>query len=281
MDKEINILPKTPSKKQDLLDIEKDQNQCFVIMPISAQDGYEEGHFQLVYEDIIKPAIIAAGLFPFRADETKNTNLIQLDILRNVIESPMAICDMSSKNPNVFYELGMRQAFDLPTVLLRDEITLAPFDVNGLRYVTYKKDMKHRDVVSAIDELTIALKDTFEKREDKSEINSLIRLMDLANPAKLNQVELTSEERFDKLNELHLQKIMSSIDLLSANQNRMLSEYNRWNENPYLRERERERGGRERVRAEIEKIEHERGLIQENRSVLRERHRMFESQGKE
>jgi hypothetical protein len=201
-----------------------DPEQCFVIMPISSQSGYEEGHFQLVYEDIIRPAIIAAGLSPFRADETKNTNLIQLDILRNVIESPIAICDMSSKNPNVFYELGMRQAFDLPTVLLRDNITEAPFDVNGLRYVTYKKDMKHRDVVTAISALTIALKDTFDKRNDKSEINSLIRLMELANPAKLNQVELTDEVRFEKLNEFHLQEIISSIDSLNINQNKIMDE---------------------------------------------------------
>ena len=201
-----------------------DPEQCFVIMPISSQNSYEEGHFQLVYEDIIRPAIIAAGLSPFRADETKNTNLIQLDILRNVIESPIAICDMSSKNPNVFYELGMRQAFDLPTVLLRDEITEAPFDVNGLRYVTYNKDMKHRDVVTAINALTIALKDTFDKRNDKSEINSLIRLMELANPAKLNQVELTDEVRFEKLNEFHLKEIISSIDSLNVNQNKIMDE---------------------------------------------------------
>ncbi|WP_394230469.1 hypothetical protein [Shewanella colwelliana] len=207
---------KTTPKKED--------DQCFVIMPISSQNGYEEGHFQLVYEDIIKPSIIAAGLKPFRADETKNTNLIQLDILRNVVESTIAICDMSAKNPNVFYELGMRQAFDLPTVLLRDEVTEAPFDVNGLRYVTYKKDMKHRDVVKAVEELTEALKDTYNKRTDKSEINSLIRLMELASPAKLNQVELSEEARYEKLNELHLKEILSSIESLSLNQNVMMNE---------------------------------------------------------
>ncbi|MEE9339764.1 MAG: hypothetical protein V3U87_16960 [Methylococcaceae bacterium] len=204
-----------------------EQQQCFVIMPISSQNGYDDGHFQLVYEDIIKPSIIAAGLKPFRADETKNTNLIQLDILRNVVESPIAICDMSSKNPNVFYELGMRQAFDLPTVLLRDEITEAPFDVNGLRYVTYNKDMKHRDVMKAVDELTGALKDTYSKKDDKSEINSLIRLMELASPAKLNQVELTDEARYEKLNELHLKEILSSIESLNSNQNYIMDEIRR------------------------------------------------------
>ncbi|WP_394392967.1 hypothetical protein [Shewanella woodyi] len=204
--------------------VKEQEEQCFVIMPISSQNGYDEGHFQLVYEDIIKPSIIAAGLKPFRADETKNTNLIQLDILRNVVESTIAICDMSARNPNVFYELGMRQAFDLPTVLLRDEVTEAPFDVNGLRYVTYKKDMKHRDVVKAVQELTDALKDTYVKRNDKSEINSLIRLMELASPAKLSQMELSEEARYEKLNELHLKDIMSSIDTLNANQKAIFEE---------------------------------------------------------
>ena len=214
----------TATNKKSVSEKNVENEQCFVIMPISSQKGYEEGHFQLVYEDIIKPSIIAAGLTPFRADETKNTNLIQLDILRNVVESTIAICDMSAKNPNVFYELGMRQAFDLPTVLLRDEVTEAPFDVNGLRYVTYKKDMKHRDVVKAVEELTDALKDTYAKRNDKSEINSLIRLMELASPAKLNQVELSDEARYEKLNELHLKEIISSIESLNSNQSRIFEE---------------------------------------------------------
>lgn len=222
------------TNKQNTSVKEQEITQCFVIMPISSQDGYDEEHFKLVYEDIIKPSILAAGLNPFRADETKNTNLIQLDILRNVVESEIAICDMSARNPNVFYELGMRQAFDLPTVLLRDEVTEAPFDVNGLRYVTYKKDMKHRDVVQAVKELTEAIKDTYAKRNDTSEINSLIRLMELASPAKINKVELTEEARYEKLNELHLKEIMSSIESLNSNQSRIIDELHRSRRNPEI-----------------------------------------------
>ncbi|WP_349921463.1 hypothetical protein [Aeromonas veronii] len=57
---------------------------CFVIMPISNQPGYDPDHFTLVYQDIIKPAIELANMIPVRADETKNTNLIQLDILKTL-----------------------------------------------------------------------------------------------------------------------------------------------------------------------------------------------------
>lgn len=192
---------------------------CFVIMPISDQTGYEPGHFLLVYEDIIKPAVEAAGMKPIRADETVNTNLIQLDILRKVIESDIAICDMSAKNPNVFYELGVRQAFDKPTVLMIDDETNAPFDVSSLRFVDYKKGMRHRDVKNAIDKLTRALIDTYEKMDDKTEINSLIRLMELTQPAQLNQADLSAEDR----TAIQISELASSIHSLSSTQSRILN----------------------------------------------------------
>lgn len=196
---------------------------CFVIMPISAQSDYDEGHFTLVYEDIIRPAIETAGMIPTRADETKNTNLIQLDILKQVIGSKMAVCDMSARNANVFYELGMRQAFDLPTVLMRDDSTDAPFDVSGLRYVTYKRDMRYRDVRKAIEDLTSTIKATFEKRDDKTEVNSLIRLMQLTRgPATINPVEMTEEQRNELINDIQLAELSETVSTLAKRQEALI-----------------------------------------------------------
>ncbi|WP_053816346.1 hypothetical protein [Vibrio parahaemolyticus] len=185
---------------------------CFVIMPISSQEGYEDDHFQLVYEDIICPAILAAGMTPIRADETKGTNLIQLDILQKVIDSPMAVCDMSAKNPNVFYELGMRQAFDKPTVLLKDEKTNAPFDINGLRYCQYNTDMRHRNVKLAIEQLSATLIETYKNRENKSEINSLVRLLELAKPAELPTGDITPQEKEAKLLSLKFDTVINGME---------------------------------------------------------------------
>lgn len=196
---------------------------CFVIMPISTQPGYEADHFSFVYEDIIKPAIEAASMVAIRADETVNTNLIQLDILRKVIESDIAICDMSSKNPNVFYELGVRQAFDKPTVLMIDDHTAAPFDVSSLRYVTYSKSMGYREVKNAVEKLTRALIETYEKREDKSEINSLIRLMELTSPAQLNQVDLTDEDRTS----IQISELTAAVHKVQSTQVQVLNELER------------------------------------------------------
>jgi len=203
---------------------EKKEISCFIIMPISTQEGYEAEHFTHVYEDIIKPAVEKAGMVPIRADEAVNTNLIQLDILRKVIESDIAICDMSSKNPNVFYELGVRQAFDKPTVLMIDDKTSAPFDVSSLRYIDYKQGMKYRDVNLTIDRLTESLLDTYAKKEDRSEINSLIRLMELTSPAQLTQVDLSDEARTAKLQEIQVTELTSMIHSLQVTQLTMLEQ---------------------------------------------------------
>ena len=72
---------------------------CFVIMPISDADGYEKGRFLRVYEDIVKPAVEAADFTSRRADEVKETNFIHLDILKKLIDAPIAICDLSSREP--------------------------------------------------------------------------------------------------------------------------------------------------------------------------------------
>ncbi|WP_415900615.1 hypothetical protein [Neptuniibacter sp. QD48_11] len=209
-------MAKAPAKKKD------ECINCFVIMPISSQPGYDSEHFTHVYEDIIKPAISLAGMVPVRADETANTNLIQLDILRKVIESDIAICDMSAKNPNVFYELGVRQAFDKPTVLMIDDETNAPFDVSSLRYVDYKRGMKYRDVNSAVARLAETLKDTYSKKDDLAEINSLIRLMELTSPAQLTQVELSDEDRTEKIHELQISELTNMIQQLQMSQNEII-----------------------------------------------------------
>lgn len=200
----------------------KENLNCFVIMPISNQLGYEDNHFTLVYEDIIKPSIENNKMLAIRADETKNTNLIQLDILKKIINSPLAVCDMSSKNPNVFYELGMRQAFDLPTVLMIDDNTKVPFDISGLRYVNYKKEMTYRNVKKTINELTDAIKDTYDKKDDKTEINSLIRLMELTS-AKLDNNNISPNEKIELLHELELREIKKSIKDLTLSQNTLLT----------------------------------------------------------
>lgn len=158
---------------------------CFVIMPISDVDGYPKGHFDRVYKHIIEPACRLVGYEPIRADETSKTNVIIEDILKNILACDMAICDLSARNPNVFYELGFRQAFNKKTVLMKDEKTERPFDISAIRSFEYQSSLRIDLVNEAIEKLAKALTETEAMTEE--ETNSLLKLLAIDNPAKLPQ----------------------------------------------------------------------------------------------
>lgn len=158
---------------------------CFIIMPISDTEGYPTGHFKHVYDNIISPSCEMAGYKPLRADEVKATNLIHLDILKKLIETPIAICDLSSRNPNVLFELGIRQAFDKPVVLIQEAGTPKIFDIAPLRYLEYSKDMKYHDVLRIQKELKDAIEATAAADSDASSVNSIVKLLALNSPAKI------------------------------------------------------------------------------------------------
>lgn len=158
---------------------------CFVIMPISDVDGYPKGHFDRVYKHIIEPACRLVGYEPIRADETSKTNVIIEDILKNILACDMAICDLSARNPNVFYELGFRQAFNKKTVLMKDEKTDRPFDISAIRSFEYQSSLRIDLVNEAIEKLAKALTETETMSEE--ETNSLLKLLAIDSPAKLPQ----------------------------------------------------------------------------------------------
>ncbi|WP_408894666.1 hypothetical protein [Paenibacillus taichungensis] len=172
---------------------------CFIVMPISNADGYDIGHFNRVYEYIIKPACAAAGFKPSRADDTKHTNTIILDILNQIVQADMVICDLSSKNPNVMYELGIRQAFNLPVVLIKDKITQRVFDTSSLRDIEYDQNLRIDTVKTTVEKVAESLAETYKKKD--SDTHSLISLLNI-KAAKLPEKKEISAETSLLLDEL-------------------------------------------------------------------------------
>lgn len=174
----------TTDKNQDT------QKTCFVIMPIADMDGYEPGHFTRVYEHLIKPACSKAGYVAHRADLVAASNYIIIDILRKIVESDLVICDLSGRNPNVLYELGVRQAFNLPTVLIKDQITPRIFDIQGLRCADYRHSLRIDEVQKEQDSIRAAIIETAEKPND---FNSMIQLLGVTPAPLPSRVELSND----------------------------------------------------------------------------------------
>lgn len=177
------------------------KNKCFVIMPISDTDGYKRGHWQDVYNHLIKPAVEDAGYISERADEIRSANLIAVDIIKRICEYPMAVCDLSSCNPNVFYELGIRHSMKLPVVLIKDTKTNNPFDIKDIRYVEYDEGLSVAEIPSIQEQLTATITQTNEDfQKGEGCFNSLFTLMNpnIENPHKS---ELPSIRYIEKIAE--------------------------------------------------------------------------------
>ncbi|MCP5059780.1 MAG: hypothetical protein GY937_24010 [bacterium] len=178
------------------------QPECFVIMPISNPnpEKYKPDHFQRIYEDVFVPACEQAEFHPTLASRSPETNIIHLDILRRLVEAPMALCDLSALNPNVFFELGIRQAFDKPVVLVQEEGTPQIFDTGVIRTLDYRPNLDVREVPEDLAKIAEALTETFNSPADS--VNSLVRLLELL-PARLGSPDDEEGKRFELiLNEL-------------------------------------------------------------------------------
>jgi tetratricopeptide (TPR) repeat protein len=114
---------------------------CFVLMPFGRKmdAGGHLTDFDCIYRKIITPAVAQAGLEPVRADEEKIGGTIHKPMFERLMLCPYAIADITSANPNVFYELGIRHALrPRSTVILFRQGTILPFDIVLVRGIAYK-----------------------------------------------------------------------------------------------------------------------------------------------
>lgn len=96
------------------------------------------GHLSTYYEAIFKPAIERAGLSPMRADDDIfATGKIMDQVWRGIRHASVLVAELTSKNPNVFYELGLAHALRKPVVLVSSNEDDVPFDLRHIRVILY------------------------------------------------------------------------------------------------------------------------------------------------
>jgi hypothetical protein len=115
-------------KKQPKSKTPKDA--CFVICPFG---GWHDDY----HDQIFCTAIKSVGLEPRRADDLFRSSNIVHDIWHFVSSSKVMLADLTGKNPNVFYELGLAHAARKPVLLVTQTMDDVPFDLRSLRVITY------------------------------------------------------------------------------------------------------------------------------------------------
>src|SRR5271165_6143936 len=127
------------------------RKMCFVIMPFGSP-------FDRYYQNIYVPAIRASGFEPVRADDVFRPSPIITDIWNYTQDSSVALADVTGRNANVFYELGLAHASGKPVVIVTSDLEDVPFDLKHLRILCYDKNVEDwgvrlgYDIRSALEE---------------------------------------------------------------------------------------------------------------------------------
>ena len=128
-----------------------DPNLCFTLMPFEAE-------LKAVYDDHIRPVVESKGLSCVRADEIVSTGVITRDIWEKINRARFLIADLTGKNPNVFYELGIAHTLGKEVILITQIMEDVPFDLKPLRCIVYEytprgmKEMENK-LQGTIDEI--------------------------------------------------------------------------------------------------------------------------------
>ncbi len=120
---------------------------CFVLMPFGVKPDGRGGSvdFDAVFEQLLSPAAREAGLEPLRADQELVGGLIHKPMFERLVLADYAIADLTTANPNVFYELGVRHAVrPYSTVLVGADPAGIPFDLAPTRVLAYALDAQGR-----------------------------------------------------------------------------------------------------------------------------------------
>ncbi|HCH1474617.1 TPA: hypothetical protein NKQ81_004667 [Vibrio parahaemolyticus] len=170
-----------------------EESICGIVMPISSIDGCGESHWKDVY-GILEEAIQDAGYKANMVSDSDDVGVIQKRIIQNLYENPIVVCDVSGKNPNVMFELGMRLAFDKPTIIVKDDETAYSFDTSSIEHIEYPRDLRFTDIVRFKAKLSEKIKNTIEKSTSDPSYTTFLKHFGEFKVAKIETKEVTGQE---------------------------------------------------------------------------------------
>ena len=109
--------------------------RAFVIQQIGAKDSPERRRADEIFNYVIVPAVKDAGLDPYRADLDLTPGAITPKMLAELLSARVVIADLTGRNPNVFYELGITHSFACRLISIADSSKILPFDAKDERVI--------------------------------------------------------------------------------------------------------------------------------------------------
>jgi hypothetical protein len=156
--------------------------KCFVIQP------FDRGRYDKRYEDVFAPAIREAGLEPYRVDRDPSVSIPIEDIETGIESCEACLAEISTDNPNVWFELGDAIASQHEVVLVcsAERTSHLPFDVQHRSIIKYSTESP-RDFEQLQAQITARLKAMLRK---KAQLGQVAQMSSVAKLEGLEQYEI-------------------------------------------------------------------------------------------
>jgi len=164
--------------------------KCGIIMPIATSTDYPADHWKDVLS-ILMQAINETEFEPRLVSDDVAIGLIHDRIVTNIYNDDIIVCDVSSKNPNVMFELGLRLAFDKPTIIIKDEKTGYSFDTGVIEHISYPSSLRFSEIVDFKIELAKRINATYERATSETNYSPFLKSFGKTIvPASIQQTEV-------------------------------------------------------------------------------------------
>ena len=169
---------------------------CFLVMGYGKKTDYKRGRtidLDKTYNNILKPLIEELGMECVRSDEIIHSGIIDKPMFNQLISADIVIADISTYNPNAFYELGVRHALKPYTTIIISEDKLEyPFDIQHsviYKYEHLGKDIGYSEVIRFKAELNQLLKTILSNPQTDSPVYTYIESL---QPPVLKDIDESS-----------------------------------------------------------------------------------------
>lgn len=150
--------------------------RCFVVQGYGEKTDYQQRKvFDLdASYDVIKEAVIAAGLECVRGDELKRAGTIDKTMYQELLSADLVIADITTLNFNAAYELGVRLALrPHATIVIAEDRINFPFDINHIFIHTYRhmgEDLGRREARRFHDHLVKVITEVMARQDPDSPV---------------------------------------------------------------------------------------------------------------
>ncbi len=160
------------AKKKQESKKENENKTAFIIAPIGKKDSDARRKIDGLIESVIQPVLDKFDLKALASHKISKSGSINKQIIEHLVNDKLVICNLTGLNPNVMYELAIRHAVMLPSVLIAEQGTKNPFDLFGERTIPFVDDIK--GVSDLMPKLRSAIEETLEDKKPDNPISRVI-----------------------------------------------------------------------------------------------------------